>query len=66
MPAGPIALRGLWGSLFSRKGGPAMTRPLRRGLFNRIALMAAPPVAPAVVTTVALRARVLELRGDWR
>jgi 1-acyl-sn-glycerol-3-phosphate acyltransferase len=66
VPVVPMALRGLWGSFFSRKEGPAMTRPLRRGLFNRIALVAAPPVEPALATPEALQARVLELRGDWR
>lgn len=66
VPVVPMALRGLWGSFFSRKDGPAMTRPLRRGLFNRIALVAAPPVEPALATPEALQARVLELRGDWR
>ena len=29
VPVVPLALRGLWGSFFSRKGGPAMSNPLR-------------------------------------
>jgi hypothetical protein len=33
-----MALKGLWGSFFSRKDGPAMTRPFRRGLFSKVSL----------------------------
>jgi hypothetical protein len=62
----PLALRGLWGSFFSRKGGPAMTKPLRRGLFNRIELVGAPAVAPEAATPDALQAIVASLRGDRR
>src|SRR4029453_2617716 len=30
VPVVPMALRGLWGSFFSREGGPAMRQPFRR------------------------------------
>ncbi|MCC6611133.1 MAG: MFS transporter [Burkholderiales bacterium] len=66
VPVIPMALRGLWGSTFSRDGGPAMTRPFRRGLFSRIALVAAPAWSPEAVTPEALQAQVLALRGDRR
>jgi hypothetical protein len=66
VPVVPMALRGLWGSFFSRKDGPAMSRPFRRGAFSRIALAAGAPLAPADATPEALQARVLALRGDWR
>lgn len=66
VPVVPMALRGLWGSFFSRKGGPAMTRPFRRGLFSKIALVVAPAVPPQSVTPEGLQAQVLALRGDWR
>jgi len=66
VPVVPLALCGLWGSFFSRKGGPAMTKPLRRGFLNRIALAAAAPVAPEQATPEALQAQVQALRGDWR
>jgi 1-acyl-sn-glycerol-3-phosphate acyltransferase len=62
----PMALRGLWGSFFSRKGGAAMTRPFRRGLFSKIALVVAPAVPPQSVTPEGLQSQVLALRGDWR
>jgi hypothetical protein len=66
VPVVPMALRGLWGSFFSRKGGPAMTKPFRRGAFNRIALVVDPPWPPDRATPAALEARVAALRGDWR
>jgi hypothetical protein len=66
VPVVPMALRGLWGSFFSRKGGPAMTRPFRRGFFNRIALVVGMPVAPDRATPEDLQARVAALRGDWK
>jgi 1-acyl-sn-glycerol-3-phosphate acyltransferase len=66
VPVVPMALRGLWGSFFSRMGGRAMTRPFRRGLFSKIGLVAAPPVAPGLVTPEGLQAQVQGLRGDWR
>ena len=62
----PLALRGLWGSFFSRKGGAAMTRPFRRGVLSKIALAVAPAVAPQQVTAEGLQQTVLALRGDWR
>jgi hypothetical protein len=66
VPVVPMALRGLWGSFFSRKGGPAMSRPLRRGVLSKIGLAVAPPVAAELVTLEALQAKVGELRGEWR
>jgi 1-acyl-sn-glycerol-3-phosphate acyltransferase len=65
VPVVPVALQGLWGSFFSRKGGPAMTRPLRRGVFSRIGVSVGEPVAPAYATPETLRARVAALRGTW-
>jgi hypothetical protein len=60
-----MALRGLWGSFFSRSHqGTAMRR--LRGVFSRIALVAAPPVPPEDVIPERLQARVAALRGDAR
>jgi len=64
VPVVPLALRGLWGSFFSRKGGPAMTRPGRLAPFKKIGLLADRPVPPELVTIEALQAQVLALRGD--
>jgi 1-acyl-sn-glycerol-3-phosphate acyltransferase len=66
VPVVPMAVRGLWGSFFSRKGGPAMSRPFRRGVLSKIGLAVAPPVAAELVTPEALQAKVGELRGEWR
>jgi 1-acyl-sn-glycerol-3-phosphate acyltransferase len=65
VPVIPMALRGLWGSFFSRShGGKAMRR--LRGVFSRIALVIAPPVPAADVAPDQLQARVLALRGAER
>ena len=65
VPVVPMALSGLWGSLFSRSHeGRAFRRWL--GMFPRIALIVAPPVPPADATPDALHAQVLALRGDTR
>jgi 1-acyl-sn-glycerol-3-phosphate acyltransferase len=63
----PLALRGLWGSFFSRFGGSAfgtLPRPLQRGLSSRLELVAGIPVAPADVSAALLQERVLALRGE--
>ena len=61
VPVVPLALQNLWGSFFSRAGGRAMSRPFRRGFFNRVDLVAGEPVAPSAATPVALRERVAAL-----
>ncbi len=66
-PVVPMALRGLWGSFFSRiEGGTAMIRPFRRGFFNRVELVVAAPIAPTEVTMEKLQQQVAELRGDFK
>ena len=65
VPVVPMALRGLWGSFFSRKGGPAMTRPFRRGMFSRIELVMAPAVPAAEALPERLQRDVTALRGDF-
>jgi len=64
VPVIPMALRGLWGSFFSRWGGTAMRYP--RGFFSRIALAVDAPWRPAAVTPEGLQAKVAEIRGDWK
>jgi 1-acyl-sn-glycerol-3-phosphate acyltransferase len=66
VPVIPLALQGLWGSFFSRKGGPAMSKPFRRPLFSKIAVVGAAPVAPAEATPANLQEIVGRLRGDWK
>jgi 1-acyl-sn-glycerol-3-phosphate acyltransferase len=65
VPVVPMALRGLWGSFFSRSyRGKAMRR--LRGLFSRIGLVVGAPLAPDQATPERLQERVLALRGDCR
>jgi 1-acyl-sn-glycerol-3-phosphate acyltransferase len=64
VPVVPMALNGLWGSFFSRKGGPAMTRPLRRGAWNRIWLSIGEPVVPDGLTAELARERVLAMWSE--
>ena len=65
-PVVPLALCGLWGSFFSRKGGAAMSKPFRRGSFARIELKVAPEWAPQTVTPEGLQALTQGMRGDWK
>ncbi|MCB9686547.1 MAG: MFS transporter [Alphaproteobacteria bacterium] len=44
VPVVPVAINGLWGSFFSRKDGPAMTKPFTRGTFSPVRLTFGPHV----------------------
>ncbi len=65
VPVYPVALQGLWRSLFSRRGGRAFLKWPRR-LFARIGLIVGEAIAPAEVTTAGLREAVVALRGERR
>lgn len=65
VPVVPMALRGLWGSFFSRAHGPAMSRPFAR-FWSRVELVADAPIPGESVSAERLRERVAELRGDAR
>jgi len=61
-PVVPMALVNQWGSTFSRiEGGRAFARPLRRGLFSRVEVRAAPALPAAQVTPERLQLAVGEL-----
>lgn len=64
VPVVPLALRGLWGSFFSRRYGSAMMSIPRRFL-SRIALVAGHPIAVENVSALELQNAVAELRGQW-
>jgi len=64
VPVVPLALRGLWGSFFSRAHGRAMSRLLPRGLLSRIELVAGDPLDGRETRLQDLEQRVTELRGD--
>ncbi len=63
VPVVPLALRGLWGSFFSRKYGKAMSRWPRK-LFYHVGIVAGEPIAPEDVKLEQLYQTVLDLRGD--
>lgn len=61
----PLALRGVWGTFFSRKGGRAMSRwPTR--LWSKIVIAGAAPLAPETVSAPQLQDIVTDLRGARR
>ena len=66
VPVIPVALQGLWGSFFSRRDAPAMTRPFRRGFWSRIGIRVGLPVAATDASPEHLRDLVGSLRGDWK
>jgi len=63
VPVVPMALRGLWGSFFSRKYGSAMQSFPRR-FWSKITLVVDEPIQANEVTAEKLEAKVLALRGD--
>ena len=62
----PLALRGLWGSFFSRAYGSAMSRLLPRGVLSRIELVGGEPIDAGEVSLERLQQEVLALRGSRR
>lgn len=66
VPVIPMALRGLWGSFFSRRYGAAMSKPSLLRLFARIELVVGEPVPAERVTPDYLQEIVGRLRGDLR
>jgi 1-acyl-sn-glycerol-3-phosphate acyltransferase len=64
-PVVPIALRGLWGSFFSRaKDGKAFRK--HRGFFNKVEVEAGALVPASAVSAKALEDTVLTMRGQWK
>lgn len=66
VPVIPMALCGLWGSLWTRSGGNPFGRSFSRGPLSRLALVVGEPVAPADVTPESLYQKVAALRGEWK
>jgi 1-acyl-sn-glycerol-3-phosphate acyltransferase len=66
VPVVPMAVRGLWGSFFSRKYGEPMTRPFRRGMYSKVGLAVGQPIAPEAASLETLAQAVRELRGEWK
>jgi len=60
----PIALTGMWGSLFSHEPSASIRRPFRR-LWARLTVKVGPALAPGEVTAAELAVRVAAL-GGWK
>ncbi|AXE97944.1 MFS transporter [Paraburkholderia hospita] len=63
VPVVPMALRGLWGSFWSRSTDARFPRPLQRGVMSRLTLAVGEPLEPADATPERLQQVVTELRG---
>jgi 1-acyl-sn-glycerol-3-phosphate acyltransferase len=66
VPVIPMALRGLWGSVFSRDPSNVFERSFARGWRSRLALAVGRPVPPQDATPEYLHDQVLALRGEWK
>lgn len=65
VPVIPVALKGLWGSYFSRcKGSACKGLPTR--FWSKLEIEAGSPVQPNDATAQLMFEKVRELRGDWR
>ena len=66
VPVIPMALRGLWGSVFTRDPGNLFERSFARGWRSKLALAVGVPVPPQQATPEYLHEQVRGLRGDWK
>ncbi len=65
VPVVPTAIRGLWGSIFSRKDTRLGRMRLPRRFRSRLVFIAGPPLPPEQASAAELEQRVRELRGAW-
>jgi 1-acyl-sn-glycerol-3-phosphate acyltransferase len=63
VPVVPLALRGLWGSVWSRRDTRLGRMRVPRRFRARVELVVDAPVSPQVASAATLEARVRELRG---
>jgi len=66
VPVIPMALRGMWASMWSRRDSRLHRMRLPRRFRARVQLVAGEPIAPELASAAALEARVRELRGEAR
>lgn len=64
VPVIPLAVRGLWGSMWSRMDSQLRRARLPRRFRAEIELLAAAPIAPEQATAAALEEKVRAMRGD--
>lgn len=65
VPIIPVAVRGLWGSFFSRRYGKTMRHWPRSFLFSKIGLRTGASVKPEAFDLQNLKETTQKLRGDW-
>jgi len=66
VPVIPMALSGLWGSIFSRMHGAPLSQPWKARPFRKVTLNIGEPVSPENVSLRDLQDKVAILRGDVR
>ncbi|HKU91008.1 MAG TPA: MFS transporter [Steroidobacteraceae bacterium] len=66
VPVVPMALRGLWGSFFSRRDGKAAMSQMPSRFWSRIELIATAPVHGDDASATGLQRIVAGLRGEWQ
>jgi 1-acyl-sn-glycerol-3-phosphate acyltransferase len=64
VPVVPMAVRGLWASMWSKRDSRLRRMRMPRRFRARIELIAGPALRPEGLSAAALEARVRELRGD--
>ncbi|MEX1828112.1 MFS transporter [Luteibacter sp. CQ10] len=64
VPVVPLALRGMWGSIFSRRDSALRRARLPRRFWSRIELVGGEALPVGTANAAVLEARVGELRGD--
>lgn len=64
VPVVPLALRGMWGSIFSRRDSALRRARLPRRFWSRIELVGGTPVPAGEASAASLEARVSQLRGE--
>jgi 1-acyl-sn-glycerol-3-phosphate acyltransferase len=64
VPVVPLALRGMWGSIFSRRDSALHRSRLPRRFWSRIELVGGAPLSASEANAAVLESRVGELRGD--
>jgi 1-acyl-sn-glycerol-3-phosphate acyltransferase len=66
VPVVPMALRGLWGSFFSRRAGKAPMTKLPSRFWSRIEMIVTAPVPGDDASATGLQKIVSGLRGEWQ
>ncbi len=64
VPVVPMALRGMWASMWSRRDSRLRRARLPRRFRARIGIIAGPPIPPEQASAASLEAAVRALRGD--